>query len=160
MDNEQRDSMSETQRRRRLPSVPNCENCHIARDYIAFREQTEERLTAGDLRMASNEAAIARVAGAVDAIPKLIDAKFDSLIMVMKTRDSAAALVRSGRSQDLTPSGKPSELKLPGGISWTTSSGALSRVMSTVLLAIVMGCAVLGGAYVAMRWGPQVARAK
>lgn len=151
VDVQPKQSMSDTHRRQRkadsLPSVPTCENCQFARRFEEFCERTEGRLTAGDLRMAGNEAAIARVAGAVDTIPDVINAKFDSLITVLKTRDSIIAAERAGKDiENKTP--KP-ELKF-GQASIRASA---STIVLVVLVLTLVGGGIAGTAYVVVERG-------
>jgi hypothetical protein len=97
--------------------------------------------------MADNEAAVARVAGAVDMIPKLIDAKFDAMISVLKTRDSIIAATRSGKDvEGKTP--KP-ELKF-GQASIRASS---STIVLVVLVLTLVGGGIAGTAYVVAERG-------
>jgi anti-sigma factor RsiW len=101
-------------------------------------------LSAGDLRFADNEAAIARVAGTVDMIPKLIDVKFDSLIGVLKTRDSIAAAMRSGRDLETkTPTGKPMP-ELSIGTVRARAPAWLYGALVTLALVLVAAVATVG----------------
>lgn len=108
-----------------------------------------ERMTAGDLRMAQTEAAVARVAGNVELIPQLIDSKFDAIIAVLKTRDSIGSAMRRGADlESRTPSGRP-EVKF-GSASLKAST---ATIVSVVLMLILLGGGIAGSAYVLGEWG-------
>ena len=145
-------AMSDTHRRRRAATESaqaasvqkSCADCYLTRDFVAFRESVEERMRDGDYRMAQNEAAIAKVSGAVELIPELIDAKFESLITVLKTRDSVIRSMRGGFDIERETPRSP-ELKIPGVFSLRASAQTIVMVVISITL---IGGIIAGGAYV------------
>ena len=138
-----------------LKGCPGCVELSELRhrvDSVAYRVDEAENMTeAISGRVSQVELAAARMGGVLDQIPGLIDAKFDALIQVLKTRDSVMAATARGKDpRESTPTSKLPELKA-GPVALR---GPVWLVLAVVIvLALVLG-GLAAGAYVAAQWGP------
>lgn len=129
---------------------PNCLGCGMIIELERRITRTEGDLHIANQRISHSELNAARLEGIIEGLPDLIDAKFNALITVLKTRDSISNSIRLG--QDIENSSPPpkhgqSDLKLPMGARLRGSQWFVGIVM--VIIALISGVA-----YTAAKWGP------
>lgn len=135
---------------------PNCLGCGMLIELEKRQTRAEERIAKAEADVVTNSSRIsaaelnaAHLAGVVEGLPNLIDAKFDSLISVLKTRDSISNSMRLGH--DIENSSPPPR----HGQAEVRAKDYRLRVSQWVLvLAIIVGAVTYSVVEVASSWGP------
>lgn len=134
---------------------PNCLGCGMLIELEKRQTRTEERVkkseddvTTLSGRISGAELNAARLEGIVSGLPDLIDAKFDALISVIKTRDSIASNMRNGN--DIENSTPPRR----GQAEVRAKDYRLRVSQWVIVLAIIVGAVTYSVVEVASSWGP------
>jgi hypothetical protein len=111
--------------------------------------RTDSEVATLSSRISSAELNAARLAGVVEGLPDLIDAKFNSLIFALKTRDEIERNMRMGHDIENT-SPPPSR----GQAEVRAKDYRLRLSQWVLVLAIIVGSVTYTVVRIAESWGP------